>query len=211
MNLHFSKVGLTVAVSLFALGTAFGQVQQVTSKDVAVYEKVDKGVFSDWGTPVVEETNVEKLANGQTRYTTKSDFRISDPISFASTTGLGLEALAYNLVVTTEKTTQDFTFGKSWKYVFVSPPSKGSRCPNNVKYEFTVTPIKEGVYTLMIDGKEIQVKTLEVEQEGMWSAPSCGQGKIFATGSYSPELALIVKSEVKGHSKRALKEIRSGK
>lgn len=195
---------------VLALGTAFGQVQQVTAKDVVVYEKAERA-GSDWGPSVTEETTVEKLANGQTRYKTKDDFRVSDPISFAGTTNLSLESLSYNLTVTTDKTTPDFTIGKSWKYVYVSPPSKGSRCPDNIKYEFTVTPVKEGTYSMMIDGKETQVKTLEVEQEGMWSAPRCGQGKIFSTGSYSSELGLIVKSEVKNHSKRALKEIRSGK
>lgn len=211
MSASLSRIFLSCALLAASTGTAFGQVQQITANDVVIYEKAGKAVFSDWGTPVTEETTVEKIPNGQMRYKTKGEFRIFDPISFASTTSLGLEALSYSLSVTTEKTSQDFTVGKSWKFVFVSPPHKGSRCPNDVKYELTVTPVKEGTYLVMIDGKETQVKTVEVEQEGMWSAPDCGQGKIFAASAYSPELALIVKSEVKGHSKRVLKEIRSGK
>ncbi len=208
-----TRFKILIASALFAaLGTTtFAQVQQITAKDVVVYETSAKGVFSDWGTPAVEENTVEKLANGHMRYKTKSEFRVFDPISFASTTGLGLESLSYELKVVTDKTTPDFAIGKSWKFAFVSPPTKGSRCPNDIKYELTVTPIKEGTYMVMIDGQETQIKTLEVEQEGMWSAPSCGQGKISALSAYSPELALIVKSEVKGHSKRVLKEIRSGK
>ncbi len=205
------KILLSCAMFTLAVETAFGQVQQVTATDVVIYEKADKAIFSGWGTPVLEETTVEKIANGQTRYKTKGDFRLFDPISFASTTSLPLEALSYTLNVTSEKTTPDFTAGKSWKLVFVAPPSKGSRCPNDIKYELTVTSVKEGTYTVMIDGKDTQVKTLEGEVEGIWSAPNCGQGKIFASSAYSPELGLVISSEVKNHSKRALKEIRTGK
>ncbi|WP_372825192.1 hypothetical protein [Polaromonas sp.] len=208
---HSKRFFLSCALFVATVGTAFGQVQQITEKDVVIYEKSEKAVFSDWGTPVLEETTVEKMPNGHLRYKTKSAFRIFDPISFASTSSLGLEVLSYNLNVTTDKTTPEFTIGKSWKFAFVSPPSKGSRCPNDISYEFTVTPVKEGVSMVTIDGKETQVKTLEMEQVGTWSAPSCGQGKISVLSTYSPELMLVVKSETKGHSKSALKEIRSGK
>lgn len=182
---------------LIAIAAIISPFAAFAQSDTAIYQKsvYSPGVFSSkWEDP--QSVTYAVTRSGEQQVYKASDFQIFDASSFALT--VGLVKNDYVLQATTDKP-QGYTVGMSWKTAFVSPPRQGSRCPNDITFDFTskVTDIKQ--QTVQVGGKEQTVEVVYVSQEGTWSAPNCGNGRGAATIAYAPALKLMVQSEVVGY------------
>lgn len=182
---------LVLLFSLFAWACAQAQTEAV----VYTRSEYQTGLFSSkWGAPQTVTYAVTR-SEGQQVYRA-NDFQIFDANSFALT--VGLVKNNYVLQVTTDKP-EGYSVGMTWKTTFTSPPRQGSRCPNDITFDFMskVTDIKQ--QTVQVGDKDQTVEVVYVSQEGTWSAPDCGSGRGTASIAYAPSLKLVVSSELVGY------------
>lgn len=84
---------------------------------------------------------------------------------------------------------------RSSRVVTEITPAAQSCGPGLAKMVYEAVP-REGSYKLMIAGKEAAVKSIEFHLNGKWTAGSCGTGKQVRKIIYSPDLDIVLESEV---------------
>ena len=117
---------------------------------------------------------------------------IFNPLSFAS---FYAASVPQGLKDETSRQDRSLEVGATWKTTFVSPPSPGSECQTNPRWEYSFKVVAHSVEMIVLNGNEIQTPVVAIEAPGWWN--SCGySGKVMQRLTYSPVYNIVVRQEI---------------